>query len=121
MNKLVRNYHDWYLLGVNTDIKKHTLEITLGYAEERSVIIFQNVKHCLVDKFTIGNIVLDIYVYDRKIPIERIIDNGALNELLGVPKESTYFKKIIEGIEKGTLLYAEINPSYGCTATIEKK
>ena len=114
MNNLSINYHDWYLLAVRVDLVKHGLELTLGYHEKRSSVRFVEVKQCLLNQFTLGNVVFEIYIYSGEFPIEKMFSNKMFLETIGDTKESSYFKKMVAGIENGSLLYVEIQPSIGC-------
>ena len=113
------NYHDWYLVGISTDIKSDSLELKLVYKEEHSSLCFRNVKRCLINDFTIGNIVLDVTILSGNMEgVDRLTGSASFINLIGTDPNSTYFKNMIDEIRKGDLVYVEIAPSYGCSVQV---
>lgn len=114
-----KNYHDWYLVGISTDIQSDSLELKLVSNKEHSLLRFRNVKRCLVNNFTIGNIVLDVTILSGNMEgIDRLTGSASFISLIGTDPNSTYFKNMIDEIKNGNLVYVEIAPSYGCSVQV---
>ena len=118
MKKFSNNYHDWYILGISTDLDKDVLELMAGSESHRSLIRFNGVKRCRIDNFTIGNIVLDIEIFTGEMFTNSLIKRTAFDKLFSLPNELQFYESIIDKIYDETLSYVEISPSYGCSATI---
>ena len=114
MKNLALTYHDWYLLAVSVDLVKDGLELTLAYKEKRSSVRFVAVEQCIINQFTLGNVVSEIYIYSGEFPIEKMFSNKMFLETIGDTQDSSYFKKMVADIERGSLLYVEIESSIGC-------
>jgi hypothetical protein len=114
MGRISGSYHDWYLIAINTDITSKNVKLTLSCDNKRIQLIFQGVKQCIINNFTIGNIILEIYIYSAEIPIQQMLENKMFIATIGGLRDSPYFNEMVEKIEKGSLLYVEIQPSIGC-------
>jgi len=114
-----KNYHDWYLVGISTNIESDNLELKLASNKKHSLLRFRNVKRCLVNDFTIGNIVLDVTILSGNMKgIDQLIGSTSFVSLVGTEPNSLYFKNMMAEIKKGALVYVEIAPSYGCSVQI---
>jgi hypothetical protein len=114
MSEISIDYHDSYLIGINTDIKNSAIEIICTDGKNSSALRFLGVKRSEFNSFTIGNIILDIEVISGKSMTNRVANHPSFVNLLGVPKESPYFSNILKGIRENALKYISISTSYGC-------
>lgn len=118
MKNISTNYHDWYLQGIKSFRNEKRLEITLEYEENEAILKFFQVRECVINNFHVGNIILDIYTYEGEIDFDKIASSSSFLKFIGVESASPYFEKVVSEIRNGSLLYVEINTSYGCEGTI---
>jgi hypothetical protein len=118
MKKLSRNYHDWNILRISSDVEVDILEFLVASDHLQSIIRFNGVKRCRVDNFTIGNIILDIEIFTGVMFTDSLIKRTAFDKLFSLPNESKFYEAIIDKINNESLSYVEISPSYGCFAMI---
>jgi hypothetical protein len=78
---------------------------------------FINVKHVKIDNFRLGNIILDIVVYESKY-LNKF--EKELRLLLDVNRDAkdSYLEEIKEKIKKGELLFVSVQSSYGAYGNI---
>lgn len=114
----MKNYHDWYLTSVTTDIERYGLELRFVKDRQSSTVSFLGVRKCIVDNFTIGNIVLDVECFSGESSVESLLTDTAFKGLFYLPGEMSNFQKMIDELRQGLLTYVEIQPSYGCDVRI---
>ncbi len=114
MSEINIDYHDSYLTSISTDIKNSTIELICTDGNNNSTLHFLGVKRSEFNAFTIGNIILDIEVISGNSMTDRVAGHPSFVNLLGVPKESPYFTKMLKGIREEMLRYISISSSYGC-------
>ncbi len=112
------NYHDSYLVSISTDIRDNIIEILFTDGINNSTLRFLGVTQSELNSFTIGNIVLDIELFSGNSLTDSVINDQSFKNLLGVPKESSYYNKVVQNIREGHLIYVCINTSYGCHGAI---
>lgn len=81
------SFHDWYLMGISTDLKAKQVELSLQFddGKQRARALFKGASRCLVNDFLIQNIVYEITVLTDYESIEY---KQALDAL-----EKSYFGK----------------------------
>jgi len=118
MKELSHNYHDWYILGISTDVNTEMIELEVVSDRLRSIIRFKGVKRCRIDNFTIGNIILDTEIFAGRRFTDSLISKTAFDKLFTLPNEVQYYKETINKIKNEIFSYVEISPSYGCSVMI---
>lgn len=116
---MMNEYHDWYILGLLTDVDKDTIDLSLGQNGKRSLLRFSNVRRCIFNNFTIGNIIFDIYFCTGDLGEAQALNSSKdFAELVGTNNDTVFFKELVRRIAEGDLYYVKIIPSYGCFAQI---
>jgi hypothetical protein len=108
--------HDKNIKGLETTEDKKLII----YIEDNDRIIelrFINVKHLKIDNFRLGNIILDIEVYEQEYLNKH---DEELRSLLDMDRTITspYLDKIKEDIGKGELILLSLQSSYGAYGSI---
>ena len=116
---LKKDYHDWYLLGVSTDVNNNIIDLVLANDHECSTLRCFGVERCVINDFTIGNIVLDVCLLSgEEKAVQSLNRRNDFEELVGTNRNTPYFDKVLDKIRLGDLVYVELSPSYGCSARI---